>query len=64
MINNGDGEKASASIERGSLGGSAINYPGNPRFRPRCVFKRAVISEEMNQRCRYLTKHAVVITDE
>jgi hypothetical protein len=44
--------------------GSAINYPGNPRFRPRCVFKRAVISEEMNQRCRYLTKHAVVITDE
>jgi hypothetical protein len=33
----------------------AINYPGNPRFSQH---------QEINQRRRMLTEHAVVITDE
>jgi hypothetical protein len=44
--------------------GSAINYLGNPGFRPRLAFRRACITEEMNQRCQYLINHAIVITDE
>jgi hypothetical protein len=31
------------------LRGSAINYSGNPRFRPRYVSKRSYIIEEMHQ---------------
>jgi hypothetical protein len=46
------------------LRGSAVNYPGNPRFRPRVAFKFANTSEEMEQMCIMLTNHALVISDE
>jgi hypothetical protein len=45
-------------------GGSAINYPRNPRFRPRMTYKIAETSEEMEQRRAMLDNHAVVIIDE
>jgi hypothetical protein len=41
-----------------------MNYPGNPRFRPSCVFKVADTTEEMNQRCRLLMDRAIIITEE
>jgi hypothetical protein len=44
--------------------GSAIIFPGNPRFRPRCAFKAMSTSVEMEQRCQYLSSHAVLITEE
>jgi hypothetical protein len=43
--------------------GSAINYPGNPRFHQRVAFKMTATSEEMEQRRQMLSNHAVVITD-
>jgi hypothetical protein len=44
--------------------GSVVNYPDNPRFRPRVAFKFANTSEEMEQMCIMLTNHALVISDE
>jgi hypothetical protein len=44
--------------------GNAINYPGNPRFRPSCAFKMAPTSEEMETKRTMLYSHAVVITDD
>jgi hypothetical protein len=44
--------------------GSAVNYPGNPRFRPRVVHKMVSASEEMEQRRQMLTLHAIIISDE
>jgi hypothetical protein len=44
--------------------GSAVNYPGDPRFRPRCAYKMATISSEMEQHCQHLSDHAIVITEE
>jgi hypothetical protein len=44
--------------------GSAINYPGNPRFCPRCAFKVAATSQEMEQNCQYLLRHAIVVMDD
>jgi hypothetical protein len=44
--------------------GNAVNFPGNPRFRPRCAFKLADTSEEMESRKEMLTRHDVVITDD
>lgn len=42
--------------------GSAVNYPGNPRFCPRFAFKIAASSEEMDSRRELLTNNAVLIT--
>jgi hypothetical protein len=44
--------------------GCAVNYPGNPRFRPRAVHKIADSSEEMHQKEQAMADHAVVISDE
>jgi hypothetical protein len=44
--------------------GSAVNYPGNSRFRPRCAFKVAATSQEMELSRQYLSGHAIVITDD
>jgi hypothetical protein len=44
--------------------GFVVNYPRNPRFRPRFTFKIVETSEEMGQRGSMLSNHAVVITDE
>jgi hypothetical protein len=48
---------------RDEVRGCAVNYPGNPRFRPKFAFNLADISEEMNQRQQLLATHAVVISD-
>jgi hypothetical protein len=37
------------------LRGSAVNYPGNPQFWPRCAFEMADTTDEMEQRCCLLT---------
>jgi hypothetical protein len=44
--------------------GSAINYLGNPRFCPRCAFKVAATSQEMEQNYQYLLRHAIVVMDD
>lgn len=44
--------------------GSAINYPGNPWFRPSCSFKIAATSDDMEARRKMLTILAVLITEE
>jgi hypothetical protein len=44
--------------------GSVVNYPTNPRFRPRVVFRSVETSEEMEQRQGMLSNHALVITEE
>jgi hypothetical protein len=44
--------------------GFVVNYPRNPRFRPRFTFKIVETSEEMGQRGSMLSNHAMVITDE
>jgi hypothetical protein len=44
--------------------GSAINYLGNPRFRPQCAFKAIISSEDMERCNRMLDKHAILITDD
>jgi hypothetical protein len=41
-----------------------VNYPGNPRFKPRCTFEVAKTTDEMEQKRQLLTVHAVVVTDE
>jgi hypothetical protein len=44
--------------------GSAINYPENPRFRPTSAFKVTATTEDMHHRSRWLSDHAIVITEE
>lgn len=44
--------------------GSAVNYPGNPRFRPRFSFKLAYTSDDLEAQRQLLTNLAVVITEE
>lgn len=44
--------------------GSAINYLGNPRFRPRCAWKIAATSSDMEDRKSMLTNQAVLLVDE
>jgi hypothetical protein len=44
--------------------GCAVNYPGNPRFRPRFAFKFSTSTADMEQREAMLSKLAVVIMDE
>jgi hypothetical protein len=45
-------------------GGSAINFPGNPRFRPRVAFKMASSTEEMDDRRYLLTNYALIVKEE
>jgi hypothetical protein len=40
---------------------SAINFLGNPRFKPRAAFKTMQTSEEMEDRRRLFTNHALVV---
>jgi hypothetical protein len=42
--------------------GSAVNYPGNPHFRPRVAFKLAPTSVDMEDRKEMLAHYAVVVT--
>jgi hypothetical protein len=42
------GRGGGVELPRG--GGSAINFPSNPRFRPSVAFKMASTSEEMDDR--------------
>jgi hypothetical protein len=51
-------------VRFGEVSGSAVNYPGNPRFRPTSAFKTAHTTQEMDDRCQLLTIRAIVITDE
>jgi hypothetical protein len=44
--------------------GSAINYPGNPLFRPSIAFKMSASTEDMIQREDMLLKHALLIKEE
>jgi hypothetical protein len=44
--------------------GSAINYPGNPRFRSQCAFKSASSSKGMEGHRRMLANHALFISDD
>jgi hypothetical protein len=43
--------------------GSVVNYPGNPRFRPRAAVKVANTTSEMDQKRWMLEDHALVISD-
>jgi hypothetical protein len=43
--------------------GNAINYLGNPCFRPRITFKMSDTSQEMQQHREMLANHAVVVAD-
>jgi hypothetical protein len=43
---------------------SAVNYPGNPRFRPNVAFKMAHTLQEMEGQHYKLVHHAVMINDE
>jgi hypothetical protein len=45
-------------------GGSAINFPGNPRFRPRVAFKVAASSKEMDDRQHLLANYALIVKEE
>jgi hypothetical protein len=42
----------------------AINYPGNPRVRPRCAHRMAATTTEMNHRDRLLAGHAILVSDD
>jgi hypothetical protein len=44
--------------------GSAFNFPGNPRFRPRVAFKTALTSADMEERKRLLTNYALLVKEE
>jgi hypothetical protein len=48
----------------GESHGNAINYPGNPCFCPACAFKLTATTQDMEMNHRYLTDHAIVITEE
>jgi hypothetical protein len=43
--------------------GSAINFPGNPRFHPRVAFKMAPTNPDMEERKIMLTNYAVVVKE-
>lgn len=44
--------------------GSAVNYPGNPRFRPLHAFKIAYTTDDMEERRQMLSDLALLITEE
>ncbi|GJM90736.1 hypothetical protein PR202_ga07044 [Eleusine coracana subsp. coracana] len=44
--------------------GSAVNYPGIPRFRPRFASKIAFTLEDIEERRELLTNNALIITEE
>jgi hypothetical protein len=48
-------------IERFPRDGSTINYPRNPRFRPRLAFKMMAASKEMEDRRSMLNRFALVV---
>jgi hypothetical protein len=48
----------------GSVRGSAINFPGNPRFRPRVAFKSAPASPAMDERKDLLSGFALRVKEE
>jgi hypothetical protein len=41
-----------------------VDFPGNPRLRPRAVAKLVWASDEIQQRCKMLIHHALLITEE
>jgi selenocysteine lyase/cysteine desulfurase len=47
-----------------SVQASAVNYPGNPRFRLRVAFKLMDHNEEVERRRQLLSDDAVVIVEE
>jgi hypothetical protein len=55
-------EELDAELSR-EICGSAINFLGNPWFRPRCAFKRIHTFEDMDHRQHFLERHAVVISN-
>jgi hypothetical protein len=44
--------------------GSAINYPNNPRFRPRVAFKMSASTDDMIQREDMLSRHVLLVKEE
>jgi hypothetical protein len=43
--------------------GSAVNYPRDPQFRPRFVFKAAASSPDMDLSKKFLADHAILVSD-
>lgn len=60
----GSASVASQRLDLQEARGSAINYPGNPRFHPRLAFKFAATTDDMEDRKEMMRNHAVVVTEE
>jgi hypothetical protein len=56
----GDGRPRSVAF----LEGNVVNFPGNPRFRPRVAFKMKATTSDMEDKKELLANHAVLVKEQ